>query len=91
MQLTIDKATTNATGANWQAFADRGAELMKIFNSSGTTIEYRVFKSGVGGNPVQILSGDNSGWILTPENSSYIQVRRVDQSNTQVDVQAHVY
>lgn len=87
MKLTVDKATTANPGANWQAFADRGVDVVKLINNTGTTIEYRVNQ----GNPCQVLSGAESPWMFSIENGTKLEVRRVDQSNTQVDVQAHVY
>lgn len=85
--ISTEVAQTNANGALWQAFPDVVGDMMKIFNSTGTAIEFRINQRA----SVQIASGSDSGFLFGIENGTKVEVRRVDQSNTQVTVQAHLY
>lgn len=82
--VTILNATTNAVGANWTAFAAQSCRMLDVANVTGTDIEYR---RNAAGNAMRIPDG-GSRLILGITNADQIQIRRVDQSNTQVVVTA---
>lgn len=84
IQASILAATTAAIGTNWTAFADTPTTALDLQNFTGTAIEYR--RRG-GGNAFQIANGGQR-LILAISNANQIEVRRVDQSNTQVTVNA---
>ena len=82
--VTIVAATTNATGSSWTAFSSQACDALDLLNNTGVTIEYR---RGAAGTAMQVPTG-TSRLIIGITNASAIDVRRVDQSNTQVAVQA---
>ena len=77
-------AQTAATGSNWTAFGSQACKQLTVHNNTGTVIEVSVGGTGVG-IPIQ------TGMFYTffgLTNASALSIRRVDQSNTQVTVQA---
>lgn len=73
---------TSATGATWVALSSQSAFKATLSNQSGTTIEVRQGGAGVG-FPVP------TGQLYEFEgisNTSDLEIRRVDTSNTQVTV-----
>lgn len=84
ISATILSLQTATTGTNFQAFASQACTRLDILNFSGVDVEYR---RGGAGNTVRIPN--NSGRLVVAiANANEISVRRVDQSNTQVTVQA---
>lgn len=82
--VTIMSVTTAATGSNWTAFSSQACNALDIVNSSSVSVEYR---RGGTGNAMTILSG-SARLVVGIANANEIQVRRVDQSNTQVTIPA---
>jgi hypothetical protein len=81
---SITSVQTSATGANWVAFSSSACDAMDFYNGTGTTLEYR---RGATGTAFQIPSGV-SRLIVAISNANQIDVRRVDQSNSQVTAYA---
>ncbi len=82
--VSIVSVNTQSVGANWSTFPSAPAALLVIVNTSGTTIEYR---RGGAGSTIKIPN--NTAWKVTGiTNANQIQVRRLDQSNTPVAVDA---
>ncbi len=73
-----------ATGANYTAFSSQTCQSLDIVNTSSVAIEYR---RGATGNAMTILSG-SSRLVVGITNANEIDVRRVDQSNTQITIPA---
>jgi hypothetical protein len=82
--VTILSLTTAATGATYTAFASQACNSLDIVNTSSVAIEYR---RGATGNAMTILGG-SSRLIVGISNANQIDVRRVDQSNTQITIPA---
>ena len=80
-----DSAQTSATGTNWVQFASHaGSKQVMIFNQTGTSISYRF------GTGVDIPIPDNSVIVLgVKANSNELQIKRTDESNSQVVVKFH--
>ena len=76
--------TTAATGSNWTAFSSQACNALDIVNSSSVAVEYR---RGATGNAMTILSG-SARLVVGIANANEVEVRRVDQSNTQVTIPA---
>jgi hypothetical protein len=77
-------AQTAGVGTNWTAFEEVRASKLTVSNQTGTSLEFRQDGAGVG----FVVP---SGQFFTFENigeTSQIEVRRVDTSNTQVTVTA---
>lgn len=85
--VTITSAQTNATGANWTAFASLACTQLDIVNNNAAAIEYRRGAAGTA-MPIPPFSARIVQGIT---NANQIDVRRVDQSNTQLTVQAEGY
>jgi hypothetical protein len=85
--VSITSATTNATGTSYTAFASASCNAMDLTNNSGTTIEYR---RGATGTSMEIPTGV-ARLIIGITNASQIDIRRVDNSNTQVTLKAELY
>jgi len=81
---TIMSVTTAATGANWTAFSSQACNALDIVNTASVAVEYR---RGGAGDAMTILSG-SARLVVGIANANEIQVRRVDQSNTQVTIPA---
>lgn len=84
---TITSAQTAAIGSNWGTFNSAVCDQLDIVNNTGTTIEYR---RGGAGSTMQIRDG-SSRLVIGITNANQIDVRRVDQSNTQVTVSAEAF
>ena len=82
--VTIMSVTTAATGTNYTAFTSQACNSLDIVNTSSVAIEYR---RGATGNSMTILSG-SSRLVVGITNANQIDVRRVDQSNTQITIPA---
>ena len=82
--VVILNLTTSATGANYTAFGNQACDCLDIINTSSVAIEYR---RGGAGSTMTILSG-SSRLVVGITNANQIEVRRVDQSNTQVTIPA---
>lgn len=82
--VTIMSLTTAATGSTYTAFGSQACNSLDIVNTSSVAIEYR---RGATGNAMTILSG-SSRLIVGITDASQIDVRRVDQSNTQITIPA---
>jgi hypothetical protein len=82
--VTILSLTTAATGATYTAFASQACNSLDIVNTSSVAIQYR---RGATGNAMTILGG-SSRLIVGISNANQIDVRRVDQSNTQITIPA---
>jgi hypothetical protein len=83
----ITSAQTNATGTNWTAFASQACSQLDLVNISGTTIEYR---RNATGTAMPIPTG-SSRLVIGITNANQVDIRRVDQSNTQVTVNAEYF
>ena len=84
VSATILSLTTAATGTNYTAFSSQDCNSLDIVNTSSVAIEYR---RGATGNSMTILSG-SSRLVVGITNANQIDVRRVDQSNTQITIPA---
>lgn len=84
VSATILSLTTAATGSNYTAFSSQTCQSLDIVNTSSVAIEYR---RGATGNAMTILSG-SSRLVVGITNANEIDVRRVDQSNTQITIPA---
>jgi len=84
VSATILSLTTAATGANYTAFSSQTCQSLDIVNTSSVAIEYR---RGAAGNSMIILNG-SSRLVVGITNANQIDVRRVDQSNTQITIPA---
>ena len=78
-----DRVQTSASGATWVTLPNHDCDEVLIVNASGVALDLRAhggesngIKIGDGGSPSIPVSG----------NSAEIQIRRNDQSNTQVYV-----
>jgi len=80
----ITSVTTAATGSNYTAFASQACNCLDIVNTSSVAIEYR---RGGAGSTMTILSG-SSRLVVGITDANQIDVRRVDQSNTQITIPA---
>lgn len=86
-RVTIVYAITSVTGSGWVAFGDLACDYLDIKGDAGADIEYR--RNGAG-NAFTIAAG-SSRMAYGITNASQIQVRRVDQSTTQLTVQAEAF
>lgn len=81
----ITSITTNATGSIFTTFASQACTQLYVANNTGTTIEFQL--GGVG-TSMPIFNG--AYYLITGiTNASNVGVRRTDQANTQVTIQAH--
>jgi len=79
--LGFDDVTTSATGATYVSLAAQTAKSVNIANGTGTNIDITID----GGTNKFVLPTSASACIELPAgNASIIQVRRTDNSNTQV-------
>ena len=75
-------ATTASTGANFTAFASQACTSLGIMNGTGQTLEFRQ-----GGSGATLYVPDGTGFYFDGiTNCNQIEVRRQDQSNTQLVV-----
>lgn len=76
-----DATQSAATGTNWTALASHTAKQVTIINTTGTAISVRY------GSSTGISLPDGSGYTFRGlTNSTGLQVKRTDDSNTQVSV-----
>lgn len=81
---TIITVQSASSGTGWAAFPSTTCDTLDIVNNTGTDIEYRR-----GGAGYSITIPDGSARAVTAlTNASEIEVRRVDQSTTQVTLTA---
>jgi hypothetical protein len=81
---TILTAQTAAVGTNWVAFASTPCAALELVNTTGTTISYR--RNGAGSAMNVLNNGTRT--VLAITNANQIEVKRLDDSNTQVTVTA---
>lgn len=78
----IGTVTTAASGATWTTLGSQACDQVLVFNNSGTDIEVRRNAAGTA-FPVM----DGGGYVFRGvTNANQLQVRRLDQANTQVTV-----
>lgn len=76
--------TTASVGTNWTTLGSNPCKQLDVANLTGTTLEFRQGRSGVG---FQVPTGMvYTFFALT--NTDNLEVRRVDTSNTQVSFTA---
>lgn len=80
--VTIVSLQTNATGATYNAFASQACEALDIVNTAAAAVDLEV-RRGASGNTIIVPAG-SSRMFVGLSNASDLQVRRLDQSNTQV-------
>lgn len=80
--VTIVSLQTNATGATFTAFASQACEQLDIVNTAVAAVDLEVRRGG-SGNTIIVPAG-SSRMFVGLSNASGLQVRRLDQSNTQV-------
>jgi hypothetical protein len=73
---------TSATGASWVTLGSNAASEVTFYNASGTDLEVRRAPSGA----VIPLPNGFGLTLATLANSNELQIRRKDQSNTQVTI-----
>ena len=81
---SIISVQTANPGTGWVTFPSTAGDTLDIQNSTGTDIEYRL---GGAGSAIRIPDGFGREVDIVA-NANEIQVRRVDQTNTQVTVVA---
>lgn len=80
--VTIVSLQTNATGATYNAFSSQACEMLDIVNTQPAAVDLEVRRGG-SGNTIVVPAG-SSRMFVGLSNASGLQVRRLDQSNTQV-------
>lgn len=80
--VVIVSLQTNATGATYNAFASQACELLDIVNTQPTATDLEV-RRGSSGNTIVVPAG-SSRMFVGLSNASGLEVRRLDQSNTQI-------
>jgi hypothetical protein len=77
--------STNASGATFNTFASQTCTQLRVSNNTGTTIEFRIGGTGIA---MPIFNGKY--YLITGiTDASSVGIRRTDQVNTPVTVQAH--
>ncbi|MDO8595266.1 MAG: hypothetical protein Q7R45_01450 [Sulfuricaulis sp.] len=84
MKLPVSSAiqtfTTANPGSGWTALATVACHEVAVVNNTGTDLEFRR-----GGAGTALVVPDGAGWVFESlANANELQIRRVDQSNTQV-------
>lgn len=79
----IDVAT-DAEGSNWATFASQGCRQLTIANNTGVALEFR---TGGQGDAMPIFNATYYT-IYGLANCADVSVRRIDQADTPVNVQA---
>jgi len=87
--VTIVSLQTNATGATFNPFASQACEQLDIVNTAPAAVDLEVRRGG-SGNTI-IVPGGSSRMFVGLSNASGLEVRRFDQSNTQVTFTAEAY
>lgn len=80
--VTIVSLTTDATGSTYTAFSSQACECLDIVNTQPAAVDLEVRRGG-SGNTIIVPAG-SSRMFVGLSNASGLQVRRLDQSNTQV-------
>ena len=80
------KVTTAATGTNYAAMPDKAARVVTLCNASGTAIHIR--KAGGTEDPYVLADGGAEVFPVLG-NAKEIEIKRVDDSDTQVTLTAH--
>lgn len=84
--VTIVSLQTNATGTTYNAFASQACEQLDIVNTAPSAVDLEVRRGG-SGNTIIVPAG-SSRMFVGITNASDLQVRRLDQNNTQVTITA---
>lgn len=80
--VVIVSLQTNATGATYNPFASQACTMLDIANTAPAAVDLEVRRGGAG-NTIVVPAG-SSRMFVGLANASDLQVRRLDQSNTQV-------
>jgi hypothetical protein len=80
--VVIVSLQTNATGSTYNAFASQACTMLDIVNTAPAAVDLEVRRGG-SGNTITVPAG-SSRMFIGIANASDLQVRRLDQSNTQV-------
>lgn len=80
--VTIVSLQTNATGATFTAFASQACEQLDLVNTHPTAVDLEV-RRGASGSTIIVPAG-SSRMFVGLANANDLQVRRFDQSNTQI-------
>ena len=80
--VTIVSLQTNATGSTYNAFGSQACEMLDIVNTQPAAVDLEVRRGGSGYTIV--VPAGSSRMFVGLSNASGLQVRRLDQSNTQV-------
>lgn len=80
--VTIVSLQTNATGATYNAFGSQACEMLDIVNTQPAAVDLEVRRGGSGYTIV--VPAGSSRMFVGLSNASGLEVRRLDQSNTQV-------
>ncbi len=80
--VTIVSLQTNATGTTYNAFGSQACECVDIVNTQPAAVDLEVRRGG-SGNTIVVPAG-SSRMFVGLSNASGLEVRRLDQSNTQV-------
>lgn len=84
--VTIVSLQTNATGSTYTAFGSQACEMLDIVNTAPAAVDLEV-RRGSSGNTIIVPAG-SSRMFVGLSNASGLEVRRYDQSNTQVTITA---
>ena len=80
--VTIVALTTSATGATFVAFGSQACEQLDLVNTAPAAVDLEIRRGG-SGNTIIVPAG-SSRMFVGLSNASDLQVRRFDQSNTQI-------
>lgn len=80
--VTIVALTTSATGATYTAFASQACEQLDLVNTAPAAVDLEIRRGG-SGNTIIVPAG-SSRMFVGLSNANDLQVRRFDQSNTQI-------
>lgn len=80
--VTIVSLQTNATGSTYNAFSSQACECLDIVNTQPAAVDLEVRRGG-SGNTIIVPAG-SSRLFVGITNASDLQVRRLDQSSTQM-------
>lgn len=85
--VRITTVATSGSGTAWTAFPDQSCMVLDLVNNTGVDLEYR--RNG-NGTAMPVLNG-SSRFIGGIQNSNQIQVRRIDQAATPVNVYGETF
>lgn len=80
--VTVVSLQTNATGATFNAFGTQACEQLDLVNTAPAAVDLEVRRGGSG--YTIIVPAGSSRMFVGLANASDLQVRRLDQSNTQI-------